>query len=424
MESLNEIDNAVQQKNMNRFLIGILIFSISINFFSDFLSNKVMFILLVTGVAMASYNWVKLASWVNVSNWYLRISISLLILWELYIVCHGFIFQLPFIWDHLFTDNRAMSYLLPFAVFLPVTNAVFLQKTFDFAYKLGVAFLLFLPFLLLYILDNQDFAEQYVWMLGCSCGFILLTFFYHSKKRVIVSFIVMFLSLFIITIMARRNIMITCACFLFVSLLIIPLFNKNITIVKKGLFIFSFVTVVYLGFNFFVSNETGMFQKITKRATSDTREEVFILYFLDMSDKDWIVGKGLNGTYFCPGIDKQWSGGEDPAHRDLDDRVYIENGFLQLILNGGIIYLVLYMLVLVPAIILGLFLSRNLLSKGCAILILLFILDMIPFGLPTFSFRHFIVWFCVAICFSKQMRLKNDEEISELLQPVEPEIKS
>jgi len=420
MESLNKIDNAVQQKNMNRFLIGILIYSLSTTLLGDFIPGKILNVIQLFGLGVFSFYWLKLASWKNISSWYLRVTISLLILWEIFIVCNGFIFNYAYLKDHLFVNNRSTPYLLPLAVFVAVNNSFFLRKTFTYAHKLGIAFLAILPFMLSYILDNQDFSEQYVWMLGCSCGFILLTFFYHSKKRVIVSFIVMFLSLFIITIMARRNIMITCACFLFISLLIIPFINKNITVVKKGLFIFSFVTVAYLGFNFFISNESDMFYKFSKRATSDTRETVFLFYFLDMSDTNWIIGKGLNGTYFCPGIDKQWSGGEDTGHKDMDERVYIENGFLQLILNGGVVYLILYMMVLVPAIILGLFFSRNLLSKGCAILILLFIIDMMPFGLPTFSFRHFIVWFCVAICFSKEMRLKDDEEISNFLnQPKE-----
>ena len=420
MESLTAIDSATQQKNITRFLIGILIYSISTVLLVEFIGGKFLNLIQLFGLGVFAFYWVKLASWKNISSWYLRITVSLLILWQIFIICNGFLFQYAVIKEHLFVDNRSTPYLLPLVVFVTVNSPFFLQKTFDYAYRLGIAFLALLPFLLSYILDNQGFSEQYVWILGIPCGFILLTFFYHSKKRVVLSFIVMFLSLFIITIMARRNIMFTCTTFLFCSLLIIPLLNKNISILKKGIFIFSFITVAFLGFNFFLSNETGMFNKFTKRASEDTRETVMLCYFLDMTDKDLIIGRGLNGTYFCPGVERAWSStAEDKAHRDLDDRVYIESGFLQLILNGGVIYLFLYMIVLIPAIIIGLFFSRNLFVKGCAILILLFILDMIPFGLPTFSFRHFIVWFCVAICFSQKMRLMQEEEITAFLNKKE-----
>jgi hypothetical protein len=421
MESLTTIDSTTdQQRNMTRFLIGILIYSLSTAILAEFIPGKFVNLIQLFGLGVFAFYWLKLASWKNISSRYLRITVSLLILWQVFIVCNGFLFQYAVIKEHLFSQYRTMSYLLPVAVFVTVNNSFFLQKIADYAYKMAIIFVALLPFLLSTILGNQAFAEQYMWILGMPCGFLLLTFFYHSKKRVIISFIVMFLSLFIITIMARRNIMFTCAAFLLSSLLIIPLLNKNITIIKKGIFLFSFITIAFIGFNFFISNETGMFGKFTKRASEDTREMVTVFFFLDMTerDKDFIIGRGLNATYFCPGVERSWStNAEDKAHRDLDDRIYIESGFLQLILNGGIIYLVLYMIVLIPAIIKGLFFSRNLFVKGCAILILLFILDMIPFGLPTFSFRHFIAWFCVAICFSKEMRWMSEEEIKAFLTP-------
>jgi hypothetical protein len=246
-------------------------------------------------------------------------------------------------------------------------------------------------------------------------GFILLTSFYHPKKNAVIALIVILLALLLVTILARRNVMLLCACFLSFTFFIIPVINKNISWIKKALFIFSFIFIVMIGYNVFLSNQYGIFSKITKRATADTRETVFLYYFLDMSEIDFLIGKGINGTYFCPGIDREWSGGEDTKYRNLDDRFFIECGYLQLILNGGVIYLFIYLLILIPAIIKGLFFSRNIFSKTCAILLFIHLIDMAPFGLPSFSLRYFLVWFCVAICFSKEMRLKEEEDMKAFL---------
>jgi len=35
----------------------------------------------------------------------------------------------------------------------------------------------------------------------------------------------------------------------------------------------------------------------------DTRSGVEICFYQDMGIKDWIIGRGMIGEYFCPGID-------------------------------------------------------------------------------------------------------------------------
>ena len=419
MESINTSnDIALQEKYIHRFLIGILIYSISGNFLFEFIPGQIVNVIQIIGLGTWAFYWTKLASLKNISDWYLRLTICLLIIWQLYIICHGFIFKYPFIKDHLSTDNRALAYLVPLAVFVSVNNTHFWQILFNYLHKIGVVFLVLFPFSLLYLLSNQNVAEQYVWVLAMGSGFILLTSFYHSKKRFTVALVVMVLSLLFITVMARRNIMVTCGCFLFFSLLAIPIINKNTSLIKKGIFLFSFVLFTVIGYSIFTSNQDGMFRGFTKRATDNTRETVFLFYFLDMSPTDFVIGKGINGTYFCPDMDQAWSGGsEPPEHRDLDDRIYIECGYLQLILNGGIIYLGLYLLILVPAMFKGFFLSRNLFSKSCAILIFMHLIDMAPFGLPTFSLRQFTLWFCVAVCFSKEIRKMDEDEMRSFLTP-------
>lgn len=372
-----------------------------------------------TSLFICVFAWMKLISWQNVSNSYFRTIILLLLIWHVYIIFHGFIFSYSQLKEYLFENYRSLQYIVPLVVFIPVINPCFLYKLFRYSYILGVIFLISFPFLFLFLTSNQEFSEQYVWVLASGCGFILLTSFYQPKKKIVVSLIVVVLSIVLMAIMARRNLILTYTGFLFASFCIFLFINKNISIIKKAIFTILSIFLLVLSYQMFVSNQSGAFSMITERATENTRETVFFYYFLDMtsSTEDWLTGRGLNGTYYCPNIDAEWIGEEAALYvdRDLDYRMFIECGYLQLILNGGIIYLVLYLLVLIPAFIKGLFYSNNIFSKSCAILVFLWLIDMFPFGLPSFSLRYFLVWICVAICYSKEIRSMKEDDMKNYL---------
>ena len=65
----------------------------------------------------------------------------------------------------------------------------------------------------------------------------------------------------------------------------------------------------------------------------------------------------------------------------------IETGYLQIILKGGIISVLIIVLILVPAAFNGLFYSNNLLSKAAAVWILLSVLYSYPSISQDFSMR-------------------------------------
>lgn len=66
-----------------------------------------------------------------------------------------------------------------------------------------------------------------------------------------------------------------------------------------------------------------------------------------MDTKDWIIGKGVVGEYYCP------TGATEDGYRQV-----IETDYLQIILKGGIISLGLLFLIAIPAIFKGLFYSK------------------------------------------------------------------
>lgn len=58
----------------------------------------------------------------------------------------------------------------------------------------------------------------------------------------------------------------------------------------------------------------------------NTRSGVEMAFYKDMSWMDWIIGRGMTGTYYC------W----EVSDIDRLNRLVIETGYLNIILKGGI----------------------------------------------------------------------------------------
>jgi hypothetical protein len=153
-----------------------------------------------------------------------------------------------------------------------------------------------------------------------------------------------------------------------------------------------------------MSNTTSLF---IDRIGQDSRSEVEQYFFRDLKPIDWIIGKGINGKYFCPMGDG--IGGITILRNG------IETDYLNIILKGGIISLGLNLLIAIPAIINGLFHSKNLLSKAAGIWILFYLIDLYPSPVTTFSLNYLLVWISIGICYSKELRYLSDEKIKEVL---------
>ncbi|MDU1906109.1 MAG: hypothetical protein E6772_15160 [Dysgonomonas sp.] len=408
---------------MNKLLLYFMVNTIAMSFLFHFISGTIVNIIQLITLSGFFWNLFKLASFDNIESKYLKKAFLILSVWVIYITLNGINLSYDYIKEYLFWHYRYLHYLIPLILLIPLYKSVFIHKLFSLSYLLGCLFLILLPFYLFFELyQNQDISEMYIWVFATGSGFLLLTANYHTRKEIIVSSIVVFLGFILATVLARRNIMLTYAGFMFASFWIYLFYNKVISIEKKIISLLLSATLLVGGFYVFTSNQQTIFSKITSRAGLNTRDVVFLGFALEMNkDKtNLIFGKGINGTYYAPGVDSSFSNRKFD-YRNEDYRMHIENGYLQLILNGGIIYLVLFLAILIPAIVIGLFRSHNLLVKGCAILVFLWLIDMIAFGVPAFSFRYLLVWICVGICFSAKLREKNNEEMTNYLNPEEDE---
>jgi len=302
-------------------------------------------------------------------------------------------------------DYGLFIYFTPLIILFP-SNPSFYKKIFDAIVIFGIFFIiydvLFIRDLLDRTGDTQEFIEHFGKSLSIPCGFILLTYKYHSKKRIIFTGGVMILTLLFSIYKARRGLSSICLSILMFSYLLYLINTKKKLLVFYLSFLIIFSGLIYVNSVFHIK-KNGLFSFIADKGNEDTRTGVELFFYDDMKTKDWIIGRGINGEYFCPGVD------------ELDDyRVMIETGYLQIILKGGIISLALYLLIAIPAVILGIFYSKNILSKASAIWILISLISLYPATVNTFSLAFLLVWVSIGICYSKKIRCLSDDTLKEL----------
>ncbi len=306
----------------------------------------------------------------------------------------------------LFSDFRLWPYLVPF-VALMVSREYFFRNLFNWLYWLGVAFLVLSPLLWKIFNNTPGAGELSVVFFTSGSGFVLLTWKYHTFNRRVIAAAAVLLALLIATILARRNVMLTNIDFIIFAFLTYLFFvSDNAT--KKFMSIYGFAVIIIAGLYIFEEQKNTNFKLIATRANDDTREYVFNQFFSSMQNNMW-WGRGMDGTYYCPLVT------EDTNVDAVEYRDLIECGYLQVILKGGYINLFLFLAVMVPALFLGLFDSRNVFTKACGVIIVLWLIDMGPYGIPSMSVKYILVWICVGVCYNRKIRQAGESYIDDLI---------
>ena len=307
---------------------------------------------------------------------------------------------------------------------LPLSLCVFQKDNIDFRYFnkiarcLLVVFLCFSPFAIHHMLNYEwsgllytqvgeewgdegtygDFVVNSSLSLASMIPPIIMIYFrrYMKLKVWMMYLLTVFVWLFIYLYTARRCgvavtllYMFSCFCLYFV--------NSH----GKKLYYLLFVGIVfYVLYSFYLSLDIPILELLEARGLEDTRSSVENSFYKDMDDWSWLIGRSWFGTYY------------DPLFRFR--RSAIETGYLSLILRGGIIYFLLYLCVLIPAAFKGLFKSNNILIKSFAVMILISIAELYPYGWPEFSMKYYCVWLGAYVCMSKYYRNLTDDEVYNL----------
>jgi len=394
---------------LNYFWIGFSIYSLAFTFpvetqlsYYIFQALQLSSIVIFVPAAYQVINW-------KIDSVYLKTIIIGLLLWNVTILARGFSFNYEFIKRMLiYADDGLFLYLIPIIALFP--------PQIKYLRKVSVLIIIFGTFFILYSLLRLDVLldavtgsrnatgtiDQLVQCLAIPSGFILISYLYHPKKIRIMAVIILLIALYFTVVRARRGFTIILSSMILVSYLFHMVYNREklFRLFLTVTMLIILVSVVALAYRV---EKYSFFGHLTSRIDEDTRKGVEQAFYDDMSTTDWIIGKGINGTYYCPNIDE--------GYRVTVYRNTIETGYLQIILRGGIISLFLFLLAAVPAIFKGFFASRNMLCKAAGAWILLFLGYSYPMTIGWFILSTLLIWISIGLCNSKKILKMTDEEI-------------
>lgn len=341
---------------------------------------------------------------------YLKSLLIPYLLWAAIIIVRGWYFEYEYIKLMLFNGwFGVFMYFCPLLLFFP-KNLNAYKALFKAITILAIIYLLldliFISKLLVAERDNflgQGMLELFSKTLGIPAGFILLTYKYHAFKLNILAAVVLAATAFLALVNARRGLIFMSTTPLMAAYLIYLANSRAKFLLILFSLLFGIVLAIY-GLSFF--SNSSLFDLFKERALEDSRRGVEICLLQDLNTADWIFGRGLNGKYLCPEV-----------HADAEGKRWvIETDYLNIILKGGLISLLLFLFMAIPAMIRGIFFSKNSLARAAGIWILLGLLNMYPSYVKTFTLNYLLIWISMGICYSNILLNLDERAISSFFR--------
>ncbi|WP_439489758.1 hypothetical protein [Algoriphagus sp.] len=392
-------------------------------FFVSLLGLSIGYVFSVTTFSLASayqalqllsifllmFSFTKLIK-VNFAFSYYRLVGFIYLLWQAVILLRGDYSDMDYmgVKQLIFDLNYGgLNFLIPLVIFFDI-NMFTIRRIFNVVVLLGLIYLVCAG-INASVLFSRDLtnlislgtAENYFKYFALPIGLLAFNFRLFNKKVQLLILTTILMIVLVGVFRARRGML-----FIVVSISLYSAISFYLTSARKiplilysmyGLFALLLVGMISKGKDI---EEISFFENISERGMEDTRSNVEDCFKRDMSSYDWVFGKGYNGGYKCPGID-------DSIFKNGIRKV-IETDYLQLIMNGGIVNVILIYLFMVPAIILGLFFSRNNLIKSFSIWVFLWLVYLYPANVYSFSIYHITVWICAAACYTASLRGMTD----------------
>lgn len=243
----------------------------------------------------------------------------------------------------------------------------------------------------------QDFISHASLGIGTLCPAFILLFWkrYLSKKTWYLFLIATIANLLIVMFMARRgSVVLTLLNFILLWMLY-TIHNNKIS--KIRMFLFA-ILIAFCAFAIFSSLSNSFFSLLIERGDSDTRSGVANAFLKDFTGiENWLYGRGLLGTYYDRIFGAQ--------------RYSIETGYMFILLRGGLLYLIPYVMLLSFSSIRGYYKSKNIFIKSIAIIQFVSIIELYPWGYPLFNFKFFIIWLGVYVCNSRYYLNMTDDDV-------------
>ena len=229
---------------------------------------------------------------------------------------------------------------------------------------------------------------------------VLLLLAYLPKKERIIYIICFLINILVLILLARRGALLMYVILIAFSFLLI---YKRLSISQKILAFFIISLIALFGVSQIIDSD--IFSYLQTRGLEDTRKHVNEALLDQMSSTELLFGKGLNGRYYLPLKSDDFYDGW---------RYSCETGFLDIVLKGGFVMAIIYIILLVIPSMQGIFNSNNTFCKAGGLYILWSIIYLYPFGVLDFNISFFFIWMWVILCSMPNIRKMTDAEIQEL----------
>lgn len=436
-------DKGVESVVLNPFVFPTKTYAIYISvLFLSMLGLNVGYALATTSASLTSiYQGIELLSFaalffslsklikVNFEYSYFRLIAFIYLIWQLQILARGEYSDMDYMGVKQFffdLNYGSFVYIIPLFLFIKF-NLYVVNRLFIAAIILSIVYLICVMLNTSVLFDpnlknvvSAGTAESYFKYLALPVGILALNFHLQNKKVKFMILVVLCTILLVGIFRARRGMILMTGMISFFSLLNFFITSKR----KYTMFFYAVYISCGLGVLFLFNKGADIqnikfFQNLSQRGLEDTRGYVENCFVSDMSYNDWLFGKGYNVGYKCPGIDDDiFKGGV---------RKVIETDYLQLIMTGGILSVLLLLMIMIPAVVLGIFYSENNLVKTCGVWILLWLLFLYPSNVYSFSLYHISVWLAAGICYTRPLRELSDLFVKNYFLSkikINPEIKN
>lgn len=262
-------------------------------------------------------------------------------------------------------------------------------------------------------LNEANFNLDVLTKRFCRSSFLLLLFLPFIKiKKVIIPLVACVVFMSMALFLGRRNLIVSVG--LLLGFLYLNTFHYlfSFKIKNTRFYLFLMVSIgliaLYYAVPFVVDIINGnsnslFFSELSMRVDEDSRSDVHQWFYRGMNENPlyWIFGKGINGSYYCPGT-------EESAMRQI-----VETGWYQVIFKVGIVGTLIILNVFIRSI--RKIKNANILIRACVFYIIISMLEMVYAGVPAFNSHWVVLWLCVALCNSPDIRNLSNEEVIELI---------
>lgn len=368
-----------------------------------------LFLLSVLAIFTVSFkNWNLL----NQIPKHIKGLLYLLLFWSFIIIIRSFSVSLQDWVTNFGNMYMAFAWLMPVTLILGINikNWNIVSKTI-----LTMFTLMFLPFIFFPFLEyNEDWI-----LLLRPINFVLLIGIY--RYRILgrfTTYIAIVLYLFSVAYVTSRRV----DQLFFVMVVGFLILDRVSSIkIKKQLLIpilIGFVLGIFLIFTVGYEYISNAIKSIVD--FEDSRTFLFQELMSDLSFNEKIFGRGSLGTYYSPFFEKvtryyeiigntAWEG-------DKPIRITTEVGYLQMILKGGFVLMLLNFIIFIYASYVAIFRAKSKFLRRLGYFIFILTILMIVEFRPTFSPIFIILWMAIGTVLNKKNREMTDEEVENIIR--------